>query len=139
MATVLRYVLLQIPGAALLGIMLYLAVQWEWMSGRLALWVMAIWLVKDALLFPVYRPALEGGQSPGPESMIGRTGISLTSVQDKGLIQIHGERWRARSRNGEFIPRADTVRVVAHERLLLIVERVRADEEKDEGDAKNPD
>jgi membrane protein implicated in regulation of membrane protease activity len=122
MSTLIRYCLFQIPGALLLTILLYLAWQWEWMSGGTALVVMAVWLIKDAVLYPVYRPALEGGGATGARAMIGATGTARTDLTPRGLVEVGGERWQARAAKGQTIHAGQRIRVYAASGMVLRVE-----------------
>jgi len=122
MSTLIRYCLFQIPGAMLIGILVYLGWQWGWMNGYVALTVMAVWLIKDALLYPLYRPALEGGAATGARALIGATGRARTDLTPRGLVEVDGERWQARAAKGQTIHAGQRIRVYAASGMVLRVE-----------------
>jgi len=68
----------------------------------------------------------------GKEEMIGEVGRVAEELNPEGFVKLHGELWKAESRNGERIPVGAKVRVVGLRGLTLIVER--ADEAQDGGE-----
>jgi membrane-bound serine protease (ClpP class) len=61
----------------------------------------------------------------GLEELIGEVGVVRETLDPEGLVFVHGEIWRARSRDGEVIPVDASVRVERlDEGLLLEVTRV---------------
>ncbi|MCP1727766.1 membrane protein implicated in regulation of membrane protease activity [Natronospira proteinivora] len=127
MATLLKYCLLQIPGLLLFGLILYILVAWDWVSLQLAGILLLVWLIKDALLYPVYRPALEGGQSAGAHALVGLTGKVRTELDPQGLVEVAGERWQARKAGEQAIPAGARVRVIAAHGMVLTVRPVESD------------
>jgi len=126
MATLLKYCLLQIPGLVLFTLILYILVAWEWVSIQLAGILLLVWLIKDVLLYPVYRPALEGGDSAGAQALVGLTGKVRTDLAPQGLVEVAGERWQARKAGDEPIPAGSRVRVIAARGMVLTVSLVKA-------------
>ena len=60
----------------------------------------------------------------GQEELIGETGVVREELAPEGLVFVHGEIWRARSRSGDTIPAGAPVKVEAlTEGLVLEVER----------------
>jgi len=118
----LTYAVMQLPGAALVGVGLYYAVQAGWLSGRMAGALLALWVIKDVLLYPLYRHALEEGPASELHAMVGRRAIARSALDPSGLVSIDGERWRARTAAGHTVMPGQRVRVVATEGLLLVVE-----------------
>ena len=45
-------------------------------------------------------------------------------TENSGVISIYGERWDARSENGEFIARGSEVKIVRNESIIMYVEGV---------------
>ncbi|MCQ2754252.1 MAG: NfeD family protein [bacterium] len=45
-------------------------------------------------------------------------------TSSEGVILIYGERWDARSENGEFIEKGSQVRIVRNESIIMYVEKV---------------
>ncbi len=42
----------------------------------------------------------------------------------QGVINIYGERWEARSDNGEFIPKGSDVKIIRNESIIMYVSKV---------------
>lgn len=116
------YALMQLPGAALVALGLYYAAQAQWLSGRLAVALLVLWLVKDVLLYPLYRHALEEGPVSELQAMVGRRAVARSGLDPSGLVSIGGERWRARTAAGHSVTAGQSVRVVATDGLVLVVE-----------------
>lgn len=45
-------------------------------------------------------------------------------TDSQGVINIYGERWEARSDNGEFIPKGSDVKIVRNESIIMYVSKV---------------
>lgn len=58
----------------------------------------------------------------GPETLIGARGRAITACRPSGTVRVQGEEWQARCEDG--VDAGNQVRVVARERLTLIVEAV---------------
>ena len=127
MRVIFRYCLFQVPGLVLVGILVFLLQRWGVISPATAWIVIALWVLKDALLFPFTRKAYEDPPSSGPEGMIGSQGITSTDLDDRGLVVVEGERWQAVSRDGDTIPRHVAVRVTGARGMLLEVVRLSED------------
>lgn len=54
--------------------------------------------------------------------ILGELGEASSDLVPEGAVVVHGELWRARSRDGSLISRQTRVRVVGVERHLLLVE-----------------
>ena len=121
-----RYLAFEAPSWVLLLVVLIVLVRvWDLSTG-LAAFVLALWVVKDLVLFPVLRIAYEpAGGSGGAENLIGALGIVSADLDPEGWIRIGAERWRARvSREHAPVPAGAAVRVTKVEGLLLRVEPV---------------
>ena len=118
-----RYALLQILSWALVLLVVLLLLRWGWINTTAAVVVIVLWLVKDVLLYPLYLPALaaESAVSPGVEAMVGRAGHCRTEVNGRGMIEVQGERWLARSADGTRIAPGLRVEVVGHDGMILQV------------------
>lgn len=89
-----RYWLLQVPGTLALVLVLLVL---ERLFG-IALWllasVVAAWVVKDALLYPLlwrsYDPAF-----PSAHAMAGERGVAVERIDPTGYARVRGELWRA--------------------------------------------
>lgn len=122
MKIVFRYTLLQIPGWLFLGCLLWWAVSRDWIEFSTAGWIMAAWVLKDALLYPLCKSAYEDGPRIGPETMIGHEAVTSMPLAPVGVININGENWSARSQGHEHIDAGRRIRVAAVDGLVLLVE-----------------
>lgn len=123
MKPLMFYALLQIPGWALALLVVLVLLRWGWIGTTTAGVVLGLWLAKDILLYPLYRPGLAVGSaaSPGVEGMVGRVGQCRTEVNGHGMVLVQGERWLARSADGTRIAPGLRIRVVGHEGFILKV------------------
>ncbi len=120
-----KYALLQVPGAIVVGALLGAGVRWWDLDPRVAAGLFALWLLTDALLFPVLRIAYEtdGGRG-GPGDLIGARGTAIQALAPEGYVRVGAELWRARVPRGQkSVPAGAAVRIQAVEGLTLVVER----------------
>ena len=121
-STVLRYAAFQLPGAVGVGLLLAALVRWFDLAPRTAILLLALWLLKDAALFPFVRRAYEArGAGGGADALVGALGTAQERLDPEGWVRIGHERWRARARGGS-VERDAAVRVREVRGLLLIVE-----------------
>jgi len=97
----------------------------DWWKGFT--WTMIIVTVFTALLFAavvyaVYK-VLKTRPKTGWEEMIGAEGVAAEDFEEEGQIKVHGERWKARTK--EKLLKGDKARVVGKQGLVLIVERIK--------------
>ena len=119
-----RYLAFEAPSWVLLAVVLVVLVRvWD-LELSVAALVLALWVVKDLVLFPVLRIAYEpAGGSGGAENLIGALGIVSADLDPEGWVRIGAERWRARVSQGHGpVPSGAAVRVTSVEGLLLRVE-----------------
>lgn len=115
------YLLLQIPGALVAGVALFMAVEARWLAPATAIAALVVWVAKDIALYPLYRPALTRTRPVGAAAALhGCRGRARTAVADRGLVVIQGEFWTARAQEAS-IPAGVTVRVVASNGRVLTV------------------
>ncbi|WP_290647897.1 NfeD family protein, partial [Aquisalimonas sp.] len=96
-----------------------------WLGAEGVVWIMALWLAKDVVLYPLYRPALMTNQQvDAVASLEGSTGYARTEIADRGLVLVRGEFWRARATSNP-IPVGTRIRVHGSEGRVLIVEALR--------------
>ncbi|WP_297474989.1 nodulation protein NfeD [Thermococcus sp.] len=91
---------------------------------RIAIVVMAIllglfFLFGAAAVVRAHRRKPEAGK----EEMIGEVGKVVEDLDPEGVIKLHGELWKARSRDGSVIRVGERVKVVEVNGLTLTVER----------------
>ncbi len=90
-----RYMLFQVPGVVLLYLLLILA-------GRVVvlptwfIWsLVALWVIKDLILFPAVWRAYDQERRNDAGSMVGSRGIAEDRLDRSGYIRVHGELWKA--------------------------------------------
>jgi membrane protein implicated in regulation of membrane protease activity len=120
----LKYGLLQLPGLAVVACCLWLLCDWGTLS-RVAAWIiLALWVAKDAALYPFLRHAYDSLPSRlvGPERLIGQWGIAQEALAPTGYVRVSGELWRAECTTpGARVGAQDRVRVCAVQNLTLLV------------------
>jgi len=122
-----KYLLLQIPGWLLIGILLL----WLWPETGLSPWIAragyALWVAKDFALYPFLRSGYESGVPTGAESLVGAVAVTRGTLDPNGYVGIGGELWKAELVSGEApIPPQTEVRVETVRGLTLFVVRVRS-------------
>jgi membrane protein implicated in regulation of membrane protease activity len=88
-----RYLVLQVPGWALVALVIVavtLSFGVPWWVGAL---VLAVFIGKDLLLYPVMRATFE--RTPSPVRPIGARGVAVEPLRPTGLIRVGGELWTA--------------------------------------------
>ena len=121
-ATVLRYVALQLPSIGFLtiaGAGAHEFLGWEprWIAAGIALWI-----VKDAAMFPFVWRAYHPGTGEETRPVVGRDGIAQErlSAGGEGYVRVGSELWRARTTRDAA--EGETVRVVERDGLTLVVD-----------------
>ncbi|MCU0668958.1 MAG: NfeD family protein [Myxococcota bacterium] len=119
--TLLRYAAFQVPGWLLVGAAAWAAVHWFGVATWMALAGVGLFVLKDALLFPLLRRSYErDGRTHGP---VGEHGVVEDAIDGEGWVRVGAERWRARVAGGSApIERGARVRIVAVHGLTLHVE-----------------
>jgi membrane protein implicated in regulation of membrane protease activity len=122
-----RYFLLQIPGALLVGAVLYLV----WDETQLPGWVgfafFFLWIGKDVVLYPLLKRAYEPGPGDAAKLLIGERGVARSTLAPDGRVLVRGEIWNARVAAGEE-PIASGGEIVVRDadRLTLLVAKAPA-------------
>lgn len=114
------YTLMQLPGTALVILVLYFMLDAGWLSELSTALILCVWLLKDIVLYPFFRQAMRKGPTIGGEVPVGRSARVSTDVAESGWGRI--QIWRARSRDGERPPHDAAGRVVATGGRTLQVE-----------------
>jgi len=119
----LRYALLQLPDVALAVLVLWALWAWWELDARLAAALLALWVVKDALMYRFVRRALSGGPARvGAGALLGAEGIAETELAPRGWVRVRGEKWQAESRSGAPVRAGAVIRVCAVSGLVLQVD-----------------
>lgn len=84
--------------------------------------IIAVWLIKDAVMFPFVRIAYQSNSSGGAADLIGARGTAQDALRPSGYVRVASELWRA-----ELLPEAsavepgDRIRVHGIRGLTLLV------------------
>jgi len=117
-----KYALLQLPGLALLVIVLVLAMRWFDLPACYAWGILLLWVVKDTALFPFVWRAYDKAEPDGVGTMIGRRGTAKDRLSPSGYILVGGELWQAEVIEGNApVERGAPVRVHGISGLTLLV------------------
>lgn len=124
MTPLIRYTLVQMPGWFIIACLLWWFVQSDWITFGTAAWLMAIWVIKDAALYPLCRIAFEAGPATEPRALVGRIAEVVNALTPDGQVRLSGERWLARTRQQATIDAGTRVMVIDTDGMVLIVEPV---------------
>jgi membrane protein implicated in regulation of membrane protease activity len=122
MTTFVKYTLLQIPGWAIMALLLVGLLNWVtlplWAAGAL----FVIWVLKDFLLYPFVRAAYDSNVKTGSEQLVGALGVAHGRLAPHGYVHVHGELWQATAepKNTPIAP-GTPVRVRGAQGLTLVV------------------
>lgn len=118
-----KYVLLQLPAAAFLVALLIFLNRWVAIPSWLFWLIIAFWVTKDIVLFPLLKEAYKGKQSGPGEDLLGIQGISEEPLNPRGYVRIRGELWQAELRDPDgLLEKGEAVRVIDVHGLKVIVE-----------------
>ena len=94
MPVLLRYLLIQLAGWALLGLVLLALHQWLDLSPSIAWAVLGLMVVKDLVLYPWARDAYDDrpGRWVGVDGVVGRRGLVVEALDPTGWVVVAGER-----------------------------------------------
>jgi membrane protein implicated in regulation of membrane protease activity len=123
--TLVRYTLFQIPDLILLGLALAAAVHlWDF-PVLAAYGLVAVWIVKDVIMYPILRIAYEAGGTSGVDAIHGALGVVTQTLVPSGYVRLGSERWKAELASGsQAVSAGSAIRVVELRGLTLIVEPV---------------
>ena len=118
-----RYVLLQLPALALLILMLAFVQRWVSLPAWFIWALIALWIAKDVILFPLTWRAYDQSRKGAANSMIGLRGITEDRLAPSGYVRVHGELWQAEVvQNSPPIEKGESVRVHGNRGLTLLVQ-----------------
>ena len=120
----LRYTLYQLPALALLVFIFLVVRQWVEIPGWVSAGVLAAWILKDIVLFPLTWRAYERDGEKKTNTIIGRTGIARDRLAPSGYVTVRGELWRAETTGKcSNVEKGEAVRVNDIKGLTLLVEK----------------
>jgi membrane protein implicated in regulation of membrane protease activity len=121
--TIVRYTLFQIPDLILLSLGLAAAVRWWNLPVLAAYALVALWVVKDVIMYPILRVAYESGSSSGVDGIQGTLGVATQPLAPSGYVRLGSELWKAELVGGsETVSVGSAIRVVEVRGLTLVVE-----------------
>ncbi len=122
-ATILRYIGLQLPGFTFVSLLGAAAVEWLDVAAIWAIGAIALWVAKDAAMFPFVWRAYANRTDGGLHDIRGRFGRAEEDLAPEGRVQVGSEHWRAVAAGGTPIPADSRVRVIDVHGLRITVER----------------
>jgi membrane protein implicated in regulation of membrane protease activity len=127
--TAVRYALYQIPGIFICGLLL--AISWRWTRWPVswAVALLALWILKDALLYPLLRHAYERSPSDHGAGLIGLTAVVVEPLNPRGRVKVRGESWWAivvvpDPESSRIVPVGTQVSIESLDGLRLVVRPV---------------
>ena len=117
-----RYLLFQVPGILFVGVIAYYLVRFEIISQQTAWLALAVWVAKDAAMYPFVWKAYIAGLAHNRSGHLGKRVLVVESLDPKGQVKVEGTIWHAQHRQNTPVPRGQMVKVVAEEGLILLVE-----------------
>jgi len=122
---VIRYILLQIPGFALFGLVLVLSQRWFFLPLWLFGCLMLLWVLKDVILFSMVWRSYESQEEADDPKLIDAQGVAFERLAPFGYIRIHGELWKAELISGVLpVEKGETVQVIGRNNLVLTVKKI---------------
>jgi membrane protein implicated in regulation of membrane protease activity len=121
--TVAKYILFQLPELSVVCFLAIGARSWVGLADWAAVGIIALWVIKDVVMFPFVRVAYEPSSGGGAASMVGARGIAQDALRPSGYVRISAELWRAELQQGAApVEAGDRVRVVGVRGLTLVVD-----------------
>ncbi|MDE0830396.1 MAG: NfeD family protein [Vicinamibacterales bacterium] len=117
-----RYALFQVPGLLILVGVVVGLYRWAMLPGWGAVALVAVWILKDAALYPWLRTAYEPDSRRVIERLIGLAGVAVEPLAPRGYVRVRGELWQAEPAEPDSTidaGRAVTVHAIATDILLV--------------------
>ncbi len=122
--TLQKYLVLQVPGATLVGLLLVGLCYAELLSLATSVAFFVAWCVKDALMYRFVRSAYEPGPLHGTAALVGQHGVVVQDIAPTGSVRLSAEHWSARAAEGNSsLSQGTRVRVVSVDGYVVIVVR----------------
>lgn len=125
---VLRYAAFQLPELAIVGCVLLLVRQWDFLTAGTAGLIFSLWIAKDVLMFPITLSAYLPGDGGSSREILGAIGVAHDGLAEDAYVRFGSELWRARRVSGSPpITPGQRIRVVALDGLTVLVESHQVD------------
>lgn len=122
MSTLTKYLILQVPGWVLAVIVATALRHWLDLPLWAALGLVALWVIKDLVMYPLLRTAYESDVKTGVDQLVGTYGVALDELAPRGYVRVRGELWQAEVRSGSHAVSAGSmVRVEGARGMTLFV------------------
>lgn len=120
--TLRKYLLFQIPGAILVGLLLA-GLDYAGLTSRpIAVALFAAWCLKDAVMYRFVRSAYGPGPPHGTAALVGQCGVVVRALAPEGSVRLGAEHWSARPVAGVLqLSLGTRVRVVSVEGYVVTV------------------
>jgi membrane protein implicated in regulation of membrane protease activity len=121
--TIGKYILFQLPELSVVCVLAIGARSWVGLPDWAAAGIIALWVIKDVVMFPFVRIAYQPDSEGGATRMVDARGTAQDALQPSGYVRISAELWRAELPPGSPpVEAGDRVRVLGVHGLTLIVE-----------------
>jgi membrane-bound ClpP family serine protease len=121
---IIKYVLLQIPDTALAVVVLLILVRWANVSVWLAVCLAVLWVLKDIIMFPLLWQSFAGAALRSWHDIAGAEGVVTEKCDPHGYVLVHGERWKAESKDERgSIDKGARIVVTGNKGLTLHIKR----------------
>jgi len=117
-----KYWLLQVPEAALVVIILLALQHWFAIPTGIVWSLVALWVAKDAALYPFVWRSFDAGYPATLHSLDGEHGVATERLDRSGYVRVGGELWKAElAQNARPVEKDEGVQVQGMRGLTLIV------------------
>ncbi|HEY7219415.1 MAG TPA: NfeD family protein [Candidatus Binatia bacterium] len=131
MSTWRRYLLFQIPGWLITGLIVVGLWNWRYLPDSLAVVLFIGWVGKDLLLYPFLRRAYELDAKTGSQGLVGVRGVAQDHLNPCGYVRVRGELWNAVANPVDQVILAGAeVEVVSADGMQVMVVAARRDRER---------
>lgn len=121
-AILLRYALFQTPDTVIFIIVLLILNRFINISSELFWGLIALWLLKDLITFPLLWRAYAGTISDSRYSLIGTEGVVMEKCDPRGFVLVRGELWQAEAQEeGTCIHKDELIEVTGSKGLVLLI------------------
>jgi membrane-bound ClpP family serine protease len=104
--------------------MLILVQRWVSLPAWFIWGLIAFWIAKDVVLFPLTWRAYDRSHKGYANSMIGLHGIAENRLAPSGYVHVRGELWQAEvAQNSGPIEKGESVRIYGNRGLTLLAHR----------------